>query len=67
MVLLTVEFQALWICIKAKTKDVLVTRAIPVTTGYSSVWSNIRIIDNKGIELELNTINLNGRLVWERS
>ena len=50
---------------KAKTTDVLVSRALPPTTGYPSVWTNIGAIDNKGIELELNTINLTGKFGWE--
>jgi len=50
---------------KAKTTDVLVSRALPPTTGYASVWTNIGAIDNKGIELEINSINLTGQLGWE--
>ena len=50
---------------KAKTTDVLVSRALPPTTGYASVWTNIGAIDNKGIELELNSINLTGKFGWE--
>jgi TonB-linked SusC/RagA family outer membrane protein len=50
---------------KAKTTDVLVSRALPPTTGYASVWTNIGAIDNKGIELELTSINLTGKLGWE--
>jgi TonB-linked SusC/RagA family outer membrane protein len=50
---------------QAKTTDVLVSRALPPTTGYPSVWTNIGAIDNKGIELELTTVNLTGRLGWE--
>jgi len=50
---------------KAQTTDVLVQRALPPTTGYPSVWTNIGAIDNKGIELELNTVNLTGQLGWE--
>ncbi len=50
---------------KAKTTDVLVSRALPPTTGYASVWTNIGAIDNNGIELELKTINLDGRLGWQ--
>jgi TonB-linked SusC/RagA family outer membrane protein len=50
---------------KAKTTDVLVSRALPPTTGYASVWTNIGAIDNKGIELELNSINLTGDIGWE--
>ena len=50
---------------QAKTTDVLVRRALPPTTGYPNVWTNIGAIDNKGIELELTTINLDGQLGWE--
>ena len=50
---------------KSKTSDVLVSRALPPTTGYPSVWTNIGAIDNKGIELEINSINLTGQLGWE--
>jgi TonB-linked SusC/RagA family outer membrane protein len=50
---------------KAKTTDVLVSRALPPTTGYASVWTNIGAIDNKGIELEINSVNLTGKLGWE--
>jgi len=49
----------------AKTTDVLVERRLPRAAGYESVWSNIGAIDNKGIELQLNTINLEGALKWE--
>lgn len=42
---------------KATTEDVLVQRALPPATGYGSVWTNIGAIENKGVEIELNTIN----------
>ena len=50
---------------QAQTTDVLVSRAIPPTTGYASVWTNIGAIDNKGVELGLTTINLEGRFNWK--
>ncbi len=49
---------------KAKTSDVLVKRALPPTTGYPEVWANIGEIQNKGIEVVLNTVNLKGKLNW---
>jgi TonB-dependent starch-binding outer membrane protein SusC len=48
----------------AKTSNVLVQRTLPPTTGYSSVWANIGAIQNKGIELTLNTVNFKGKLNW---
>ncbi len=49
---------------KANTVDVLVERTLPPTTGYESVWTNIGGIDNKGIELQVRSNNLNGSLTW---
>ena len=49
---------------KSRTTDVLVNRAIPTTSGYASVWSNIGGIDNKGFELNLSTVNLKGPVQW---
>lgn len=49
---------------KSKTTNVLVQRTLPPTAGYTSVWANIGGIENKGIELSLNTINLKGKLSW---
>jgi len=49
---------------KAQTTDVLVNRALPQTSGYPSVWTNIGGIDNKGIELALSSTNLDGKFQW---
>lgn len=49
---------------KATTSNVLVQRALPPTTGYSSVWANIGGIENKGIELAINTVNFEGKFSW---
>jgi len=49
---------------KSKTSNVLVQRALPPAAGYPNVWANIGAIDNKGIEMEIKTINLNGPLKW---
>ena len=43
---------------KSTTKDLLVQRGLPAMTGYSSVWANLGEIQNKGIEIALNTINI---------
>jgi TonB-linked SusC/RagA family outer membrane protein len=47
-----------------KTNDLLLSSPIPTTTGFSSTLLNIGNINNKGIDLELNTINLKGRIQW---
>jgi TonB-linked SusC/RagA family outer membrane protein len=50
----------------AETSDVLVQRQLPRSSGYTSVWSNIGAISNKGLEVELKSINLDKTsLRWE--
>jgi TonB-linked SusC/RagA family outer membrane protein len=49
----------------AETSDVLVQRQLPRSSGYTSVWTNIGGISNKGIELSLKTINVEKILRWE--
>jgi TonB-linked SusC/RagA family outer membrane protein len=41
-----------------KTTDLLIPRLLPDVTGYSSVFSNLGQIDNRGIELVLNSVNI---------
>lgn len=41
-----------------KTNDLLVERSLPNMTGYTSIWTNLGEVQNKGIEITLNTINL---------
>ena len=43
------------------TRDLLVRRAIPTITGFSSVMTNIGATNNKGIELSLSTVNVTGK------
>ena len=50
----------------AKTTNVLVQRQLPRSAGYASIWTNIGGIDNKGIELEVRSINIDkGAFRWE--
>jgi TonB-linked SusC/RagA family outer membrane protein len=49
-----------------KTSGLLLSRSLPIITGYSSVLENIGKTSNKGIELTLNTKNINGNdFRWE--
>ena len=51
-----------------QTKDLLLTRALPSTTGYASVISNMGQLNNKGLELTLNTLNIDKpNLRWTTS
>lgn len=48
------------------THDLLLDKAIPSVTGYSEVRANIGVVNNKGVELSLNTVNIdNGGFKWE--
>jgi TonB-linked SusC/RagA family outer membrane protein len=49
------------------TSNLLVQRPVPATSGYSSVWSNIGTIRNRGVDLGLRTVNVDmngGRINW---
>jgi TonB-linked SusC/RagA family outer membrane protein len=38
---------------------------LPYTTGYSSVIQNVGSVRNRGLELNLSTVNLKGKFNWE--
>ena len=47
------------------THDLLLTRQLPGPTGFSSILTNVGATSNKGIEVTLNTINLQrGKFEW---
>jgi TonB-linked SusC/RagA family outer membrane protein len=41
-----------------ETKDLLLSRQLPVVSGYSSVLTNIGSTANKGLEISLSTVNV---------
>ncbi len=48
------------------TKDLLLQRSLPQIIGYSSVTSNLGKLENKGIEITLNSININkNNFTWK--
>ncbi|GAA4802946.1 TonB-dependent receptor [Olivibacter ginsenosidimutans] len=42
----------------SNTKDLLMTRTVPIMNGYSKIWDNVGQTRNKGIEIGLNTVNI---------
>ena len=44
----------------SKTKDLLMTRTVPIMNGYNRIWDNIGATQNKGIEVTLNSANVKG-------
>jgi len=47
-----------------QTKDLLLARPLPGSSGFSSITENIGQVENKGVELNLTTNNLVGRFKW---
>lgn len=41
-----------------KTTDMLLNAPVPTSSGYSNIYSNIGSMQNKGLELTLNTVNI---------
>jgi len=52
---------------KSKTTDQLLVRALPIFTGFNSVNANLGEVQNKGIEITVNTVNIksDGGFRWE--
>ncbi|MBQ8034470.1 MAG: SusC/RagA family TonB-linked outer membrane protein [Bacteroidales bacterium] len=44
-----------------KTTDLLSDKALNILTGYSSIYANVGSLENKGIELSLNTVNIQSK------
>lgn len=50
----------------SKTNDLLVQRSLAGFTGFEDVWTNLGEIQNKGIEVSINSTNIKtGDFVWE--
>ena len=47
-----------------QTKDLLLSRPLPPTSGFSSITENVGSVENKGIELTLATQNFVGDFSW---
>lgn len=43
-----------------RTTDMLMSRSVPYPSGYNSAYANIGKVSNKGIEVTLHSVNING-------
>jgi len=50
-----------------KTTDLLVNVPIPLSSGFTSMMSNIGELENKGLEFTLHSLNIDGALKWTTS
>ncbi|HEU4609106.1 MAG TPA: SusC/RagA family TonB-linked outer membrane protein, partial [Chitinophagaceae bacterium] len=41
-----------------KTRDLILNTQLPTSTGFTSVYANVGKVGNKGIEVALNTVNI---------
>jgi TonB-linked SusC/RagA family outer membrane protein len=49
------------------TKDLLLQRPIPSSSGYYTISSNIGQLENKGLEFVVNTVNIDKAFKWTTS
>ncbi|MDN3688961.1 SusC/RagA family TonB-linked outer membrane protein [Cyclobacterium jeungdonense] len=48
------------------TTDLLMSRQLPEITGFSSIMANLGELSNKGMDLTLNTVNVNNsNIMWK--
>src|SRR5690606_38523619 len=45
----------------SRTSDLLLQMSIPSLTGYTSTWANVGATANKGVDLTVNTVNIEKR------
>ncbi len=49
------------------TVDLLLDRAVPYLSGFTNVFDNVGNLENRGIELSVNSVNTTGELKWNTS
>ncbi|TLX76422.1 TonB-dependent receptor [Labilibacter sediminis] len=47
------------------SKDILQRLSMPGSSGYTTAWTNLGEIENKGIDVELNSVIFEGDFRWE--
>lgn len=53
---------------KTTTEDIILSRSLPIITGYSTILDNLGKTKNTGVEVTLNTQNVTGKdFRWETS
>lgn len=52
---------------KKRTDDLLLNVTIPGTSGFTSAFQNLGSLENKGVELSLNSTNVQGDFRWTTS
>ncbi|TRX70200.1 TonB-dependent receptor [Carboxylicivirga sp. M1479] len=47
------------------SKDLLIKRNIPLTSGFTTAWTNMGEIQNRGVDVELNARVMDGAFKWD--
>jgi TonB-linked SusC/RagA family outer membrane protein len=63
--LLESRIQATVEAYEKRTTDLLLSRPYASTTGFGAITSNIGTMTNKGVELSVTSVNLDGQLKWK--
>lgn len=50
-----------------RTNDLLFTKQVPLSSGYSSITGNFGSLENKGVELAITSKILTGKVKWDAS
>ncbi|MGI6573561.1 MAG: SusC/RagA family TonB-linked outer membrane protein [Fermentimonas sp.] len=52
----------------AKTHDLLLRRQLPKITGFASIYSNLGVLENRGLEATISSVNISGQeFIWRSS
>ncbi|MET0242656.1 MAG: SusC/RagA family TonB-linked outer membrane protein, partial [Flavitalea sp.] len=49
---------------RRNTTNLLLSRQLPTTSGFASIMQNIGKLKNEGVELQISTINIDGKFRW---
>ncbi|MDR0573507.1 MAG: TonB-dependent receptor [Tannerella sp.] len=50
-----------------QTSDLLLNAPVSLTTGFSNMMDNVGSVENRGVEMEINSANLTGEFRWNTS
>lgn len=50
-----------------KTKDLLLNVQVPATSGFTTITQNLGKLQNKGLEIQIDSKNLVGKVTWNTS
>ncbi|MBD1363756.1 TonB-dependent receptor [Mucilaginibacter sp. ZT4R22] len=50
-----------------KTKDLLLNVQVPATSGFTTITQNLGKLQNKGLEIQVDSKNLVGKVTWSTS